>query len=368
MSYEFVQKDVDLAPKTTMQVGGKARYYAEVEREEELLEILQWSQKKGLSPWILGGGSNVIIADAGIDGLVLRYLQREKRLLEESPHDVILEVSAGHSWDALVSFCVEHGWSGLEALSGIPGNVGAAPIQNIGAYGAELSDVFLGAHLLDLKTLKKEFFTLKDAQFSYRESRFKRMERGSFIILKVRLKLKKSLVNGVRYGELKRYLVEHFPEEGEIFRIEAIREAVLRLRRKKSMLWDSKDPNSRSVGSFFINPILEEEEFRLLEKKASKGEIKEKIPFYPLKNGRRKVPAAWLIERSGFPKGWRRGKVALSSKHTLAIVNRDSATAEEIVNFALHIQQKVEKIFGIRLQAEPNFWGFSSQQLLRLQK
>jgi UDP-N-acetylmuramate dehydrogenase len=297
---------------------------------------------------LLAGGSNVVIADEGFDGLVLRIATRgTERAAEEGA--VRLSVAAGESWDELVAGAVADGLVGVECLAGIPGSVGATPIQNVGAYGQEVSETIGSVRVLDRRS--GEVLDLAPAQcgFGYRTSAFKRAP-GERVVLSVELVLPRADRSApVRYGELARALGV---ELGARAPAAAVREAVLGLRRGKGMVLDPADPDSVSAGSFFTNPILEADAFEALERRAG-----ERPPAFPEPDGRVKTSAAWLVERAGFHRGYGNGRAGISSKHTLALVNRGGATTAELVALAREIAAGVERSFGVALVPEPVFVG-----------
>ena len=322
--------DVPLAPLTTLRLGGPARRLVTAYDEAEVVAAVRAHP----GALVLGGGSNVVLPDAGLDAVVL---VRSQGLAGRREGDrVLLEVAAGQDWDALVAVCVADGLVGLEALSGIPGTVGASPVQNIGAYGADVAQTVVAVRALD--TAADEVVTLGPAGcgFGYRTSTFKRQP-GRFVVLSVLF----SLGNGgpsmpVRYTELARTLGV---ELGATAAVGAVREAVLALRRGKGMVLDAADPDSRSAGSFFTNPVL--------------TAVPVGAPSWPEADGRAKVSAAWLIEQAGFGKGWGEGPVGLSSKHTLALVHRGGGRTADLLAVAREVRDGVRAAFGVELAAEP---------------
>jgi len=335
-----VQQNVPLAPLTTLMVGGSAQYFFFAETEDQVADAFAFAKSKTLDIFVLGGGSNVLISDEGFDGIVLKIA-----LKGIEPEGVTLTVAAGEDWDNFVAYCVEHNLAGVECLSGIPGFVGGTPVQNVGAYGQEVSETIVSVRCFDRKT--EEFITLTSAQcgFAYRTSIFNSTERDRYIVLSVTFKLRKGGEPKIVYKDLKEYFGDSKPSLGEV------RDAVLKIRRSKSMVIDANDPNSKSAGSFFKNPIVEKN--KLDELRA----IYTNIPFFEF-GDKVKVPAAWLIENAGFNKGFTLGNAGISSKHTLALINRGTASSVEIINLKKEIQRVVEEKFGIALQPEPVFVGF----------
>jgi UDP-N-acetylmuramate dehydrogenase len=336
-----VLERVPLAAHTTLGVGGAARFYARVEREEHVAEAVAWARERGLPVLVLGGGSNLLVADEGFPGLVAHVSLGGVAYGE----DGTVEAGAGESWDALVEGAVARGLAGFECLSGIPGLVGATPIQNVGAYGQEVRETIARVRAYDLEAGAAVDFDNEACRFGYRESRFKLEDRGRFVVLSVGYRLEPAGAPAVRYPELARYLEEHAAPRPSLA---AVRAAVLAIRRRKSMVLDPGDPDSRSAGSFFVNPIVPE---AVADRIGVDG-----MPRYPAAGGV-KLSAAWLIERAGFSRGYARGAAGLSSKHTLAIVNRGGATARDVAALAREIRDRVAERFGVTLTPEPVFVG-----------
>jgi UDP-N-acetylmuramate dehydrogenase len=331
-----------------MGVGGTARYFLDAPDEGAIVGALAWAQSRGLDARILGSGSNVLIADAGVDGLVVRVGLRGIETREEAGA-VVLTAAAGEPWDDLVRLTVERGWAGLECLSGIPGLVGATPIQNVGAYGQDVSETITAVRALD--RTRGRVVTLPGAEcgFAYRDSRFKSGEPGRWVVLAVTYRLIAGGAPAVRYADVERGLRE---AGMTVPTLADVRETVVRVRRSKSMVLDPADPNRRSCGSFFTNPIVTVQE--AAHAQAALADIA--MPQWPQSDGRIKLSAAWLIERAGFARGHREGAVGLSTNHTLAVVAHDGARAADIAAFAHRIQDVVAARFGVRLVPEPVFW------------
>lgn len=343
---------VPLAPRTTLRLGGRARYFWAVSSGEEAAEALRWARVNRQPVQVLGGGSNTIFPDEGFAGLVLHVAVPGVRFRGDDGA-VTVDAGAGVDWDDLVRESADRGLSGVECLSGIPGTVGAAPIQNVGAYGQELAETLVHVECLDRETLERERIPAGECGFAYRWSRFKGEDRGRYLILGVRLELDRGVHPPLRYEQL-RDAVEERGGIGSLPADEAVRrvrEVVVELRTRKSMVVREEDPDSRSAGSFFLNPVLDEEEFRELERRWASADGREPIPSYPADGGR-KVPAAWLIEKAGFEKGHRHGGVAISRSHALALVNRDGTT-DELLELAERIRESVAGRFGVRLEREP---------------
>jgi len=346
-----VRENVLLAPLTTFQVGGPARYFAEARTIEAVRETVAFARKNGLPWFVLGGGSNLVVSDRGFPGLVLRIgiggIQR--RLGTE-----IFEVGAGEAWDRFVSSAVSQNYAGVECLSGIPGSVGGTPVQNVGAYGQEVAQTIDSVQVLDTSDNQIRELCNEACGFRYRSSIFNGSERGRFIVLRVDFRLLEGGPPYTSYADLRSY----FARRDESPTLAATRQAVCQIRASKAMLITPGDEGSRSAGSFFKNPVLLAAEYGSLNQRAQERGLE--IPSYPALSAHRKVSAAWLVENSGFPKGYRQGAVGISRKHALAIVNRGGARAADIIALRDEIQQRVRERWEIELEAEPVFVGFES--------
>lgn len=343
-----LREHVPLAPFTTLRVGGPARWFLEAETEAEVAEAFAWAKEAGLPVTVLGGGSNLLVADRGIDGLVLRIAIRKVVPSEAAGH---LEVGAGESLDGLVARTVADDLAGLECLSGIPGSVGATPIQNVGAYGQEVSESIVAVSVLDRVSGRQDIIAGDACGFGYRTSAFKNVWRDRYVVLSVRFALRPGGMPKLQYQELLRHFSARGIEEPSL---REVREAVLSLRRSKSMVLDAEDENGKSAGSFFVNPIVEAAH---ADEIADRAGSESAMPRYPAGN-RVKLSAAWLIERAGFPRGTCDGHVGLSTRHALAVVNKGGASAAEIIAFASRIRASVRKRFGVTLSHEPELVGF----------
>ena len=341
------QQFTSLSSLTTLETGGPARLFIPLSSSSIALEVLRWIKKHQLPFKVIGGGSNLLCRDEGFDGVVIQFQNRKIEIL--NPGEIYVE--SGVVWTDLVEWCVEKNWAGLECLAGIPGLVGAAPIQNIGAYGASLSDVCTEVYVYDQEEDELRWWTASECQWRYRWSYFKEYS-DRYIIFALKFKLLVNEVPPIRYAQLNQRLNASHPPP---YSLKEIKDAVIHLRRSKSMIWDPQDPNHRSAGSFFLNPLCTHAEFEALQKCIQQDHSSLSIPHWEEGN-RIKVPAAWLIENAGCPKGFGRGKVGLSSKHTLAVINRGGATTQDLLNFAHLIQQKVYAKFGIILEKEPQLW------------
>jgi UDP-N-acetylmuramate dehydrogenase len=348
-----ITENAPLNHYTTLGVGGRARYMAEAATEEQVLEALDTASSRGWPVFILGSGSNVLFSDAGFPGLVLRIVTRG---IEVTDSDC-LTAAAGEDWDAIVRFSVKRELAGIECLSGIPGTVGATPVQNVGAYGQEVSDTIRSIWVHDRQTGRIGELSKRECGFAYRSSIFSTSMRDRYVILAVSFELKPGGRPTIVYPDLKRF----FGDRAEQATIWAVRQAVLLTRQSKGMLLDSNDPESRTAGSFFKNPLVAEEALLAAEAAARRLgliEASQEMPRYRTADGFYKIPAAWLIERTGIHKGYGIGHVSVSSRHALAIITRPGAAAVEVLEFALQIRARVETVFGIRLELEPVCAGF----------
>lgn len=345
-----IESRVALAPLTTLGVGGQAAHFARVEHETELEDALSWAKERALDVRVLGGGSNVVVADGGFPGLVIDLALRGVRI-HNFGAEVEIRAAAGEPWDDFVAVMVSRGYQGLECLSGIPGRVGATPIQNVGAYGQEVSETICQVTTIDTIKNSARTFTREECQFAYRDSWFKSREPGRYIVTEVTFRLRPNAPAALRYAELER----HFQNQGlRAPSLAQVREGVLQLRRAKSMVLDANDPNSRSCGSFFVNPVLDSAHFEEFSVRAAGiGSV----PQYPQPDGRIKLSAGWLIEHAGFPRGTRDGAVGLSTKHALALVAHGGARTSDITRLAARVQAGVLERFGVQLEPEPVFWG-----------
>ena len=339
-------RNVPLAAHTTLGVGGPAARLVKARSTAELIGLVAAADTEGTPVLVLAGGSNVLISDDGFDGLVVKPDFADGTEAELPDGSLLLDYGAGFNWDELVQKTLADGLSGLEALSGIPGSLGAAPMQNIGAYGMEVAEVIRGVNVYDRELRRTRQFGVDDCRFAYRDSIFKGNER--YVILSVQLKLARSeMSRKVRYQELARTLGV---EIGQNAPATEVREAVLQLRRSKGMVLDDSDPDTRSAGSFFLNPMVAETVADGLPPEA---------PRWPMPDGRVKLSAAWLIEQAGFKRGYtgKSKNVALSGKHTLAITNRGGATAAQVLELASEISAGVRRAFGVTLVPEPRLIG-----------
>jgi UDP-N-acetylmuramate dehydrogenase len=348
----MISERVPLAPLTTLGVGGPARYFAEACTESDVRQAVEYAQSRDLPLFVLGGGSNLLVSDRGFDGLVLKICLRGIELTPGADDTVIFSVAAGEEWDGFVVRAVEENCAGIECLSGIPGSVGGTPVQNVGAYGQEVSETVREVTALDRQSLQLRTFTNAECGFGYRSSIFNTTERDRYIILRVSYSLRRGGKPAMRYADLQKA----FPDVSYSPTLSDVRTAVREIRRRKAMLIVPGDDDARSAGSFFKNPIVPQHQFEVIEAQLrARGLV---LPNYPAGEGFRKLPAAWLVEHTGFAKGYTRGAAGISRRHTLAIVNRGGATAADIVALKDEIQSRVLSEFGIQLQPEPVFLGF----------
>jgi len=343
------QRAISLAARTTLGLGGPAEFFAELERREQVPEALDWARARALPVFVLGGGSNLVVAERGIAGLVVS-LTFAGESVEREGDQVEVSIGAGAVWDDFVARCVARDWSGLECLSGIPGQVGATPIQNVGAYGQEVCDTLLRVDVHDRASGAFLQLDRAECELDYRTSRFKTRDAGRFIVLGATFRLRVGGRPCVAYPEIAR----RFAAAGAPSQVLAeVRQTVLETRRQKSMLLDPSDENGRSCGSFFLNPQLAAAELEQLRARSAAPP-----PVFPQPDGRFKVPAAWLIEQAGFARGQRFGAVGISSRHTLALVCHAGASSAELVSAARRVRDGVGDAFGVWLAPEAQFLGF----------
>jgi UDP-N-acetylmuramate dehydrogenase len=342
---------MELADLTTLRLGGPAGRIVEACTEEELAGLVRDADLADEPLLVLAGGSNVVVADEGFPGTVVRVLTRGVERERET-----VTVQAGEPWDAFVEARVADGLAGIECLSGIPGSVGATPIQNVGAYGQEVAEVITSVRVLNRATGAVAELAPAECGFSYRSSSFKR-EPGEWVVLAVTFALEAQRESRpIRYTELARALGV---ELGESAPLADVRDAVLRLRRSKGMVIDPDDPDSVSAGSFFTNPILDPAHFEELERRVAEALGPDAgLPSFPEPDGQVKTSAAWLVERAGFGRGYGApGPIMVSTKHSLALTNRGGGTTAELVALARRIQVGVRERFGVELTPEPVLVG-----------
>ena len=335
----------DLRDYTSLRVGGPAKKFVEVGTEAEIIAAIEAAGETPIL--IIGGGTNILVADNGFEGTVIRITSHSMQSEIDACSGATLTIGAGENWDEFVATTLERGFAGLETLSGIPGTVGAAPIQNIGAYGHEVSEFITRVRTYDRQRKALKTFTNSECEFSYRNSHFK-AHPGRYVVLDVQFNLRQGeMTTAITYAELAKKLGI---EVGEKAPIAATRAAVLELRAAKGMLLNPSDRDSWSAGSFFTNPIISQE---------VANQLPEGAPKWPTADGKVKTSAAWLIENSGVHKGDSHGGARVSTKHVLALTNAGNATATDIAELAKSAQKSVFEKFGITLEAEVNLVGIT---------
>ncbi|HXO39437.1 MAG TPA: UDP-N-acetylmuramate dehydrogenase [Candidatus Acidoferrum sp.] len=347
------QENIPLAPLTTFRVGGPARYFADAHSEHEVAEAVAFSFARKIPLFVLGGGSNLLVSDEGWPGLVLKVSLQGVEF-EGDSQKMLFHAGAGENWDGLAALAVSKNCSGIECLSGIPGTVGGTPVQNVGAYGQEVSETISRVHALEIATGKLVDLSNGDCGFSYRSSAFNTTRRDQYIVLGVSYLLHRNGEPKIEYADLKKF----FAASSEKSTLQQVRDAVRSIRLSKAMLLVDSDEDCRSAGSFFKNPIVSAAEADQIQALAEKRAPGKTLPRYPAADGQVKLAAAWLVEQSGFHKGYSLGPVGISRKHTLAIVNRGGATAKDILALKDEIEKKVFDIWGVMLRPEPVFVGF----------
>src|SRR3984893_4076416 len=340
----LLEENVPLANLTTFRLGGPARFFVEAKSIGELQDSVALAGSKNLPLFVLGGGSNLLVADSGWPGVVLKVAIAGLERLHDVEGKARFQVGAGESWDRFVSYAVRARCAGVECLSGIPGSVGGTPVQNVGAYGQEVSETIESVEVFDLTDGQVRDLCREACGFTYRSSIFNTTERGRFIILRVAYALTPGGEPQISYADLKR----HFEGRDTSPNLAETREGVRHIRALKGMLIVDGDPDCRSAGSFFKNPIVSREQHEDLQKRAAAKGLT--LPSYPALEKSKKVSAAWLGQHSGFARGYGDGHVGISSKHALAIVNRGGATADEVVALKEQIQQRVEELWGVQLE------------------
>lgn len=341
-----MREHVPLAPFTTLGVGGPARWFVSAEREDDVQAAVAFGKSRDLPLFILGGGSNLIISDAGFPGLVLHVAVKGISLEETAAGRVIVTAAAGEDWNGLVQFTVDLNLQGMECLAGIPGTVGGTPVQNVGAYGQEVAQTLTSARCYDMQTGTVVHLRHADFGFGYRTSLLNTIARGRYIILAVSFALVRNGAPNLSYADLQRTLAP-----GSTPSLAEVSQAVRTIRKAKGMVVDPADPDSRSAGSFFRNPIVPASTLDRLAN--ATGLPQDRIPHWPAGDDCIKLPAAWLLERAGFVRGYELGNAGISSKHTLALINRGGATERDIAALRERILAEVQQKFGITLEQEP---------------
>ncbi len=349
-----------LADHTTLGLGGPAKAFHSAATTDELVRLVTDAERTGERVLVLGGGSNLVVADDGFPGTVILVASQGVTLTEAGTDPetgetvVLLRADAGVDWDPLVERAVAEGLNGIEFLSGIPGRVGSTPIQNVGAYGQDVSQTIREVLVLDRTTGDLVTMSNADCGFTYRDSSFKGHDR--YVVCEVVFELRRGpLSRPVRYAEVARTMGV---EAGERVPLEKAREVVLGLRRGKGMVLDPADPDTRSAGSFFTNPILSPEQYAAFRERAlERLGTDAQIPGHPDDEGNVKLSAAWLIDRAGFTKGYGDGPARISGKHTLALTNPGGASTADLLDLAREVRAGVEAAFGVRLVNEPVMVG-----------
>ncbi|HVZ82589.1 MAG TPA: UDP-N-acetylmuramate dehydrogenase [Terracidiphilus sp.] len=348
-----IEENQPLAPYTTFGIGGPARWFAHAVSEDDVAEAAQWAREHGVPLFVLGGGSNLLVADAGFDGLVL-HVELCGIMRDRDGDAALYRVAAGEDWDKFVQRAVDENCAGIECLAGIPGTAGGTPVQNVGAYGQEVASVIERVRAFDLAACAFVEFSNAECAFAYRHSRFNASARGRYVVTRVDYRLIEGGAPTIRYADLQRQFADA-PQPT----LRDVAEAVRRIRAGKGMLLVEGDADCHSAGSFFKNPVVTHEQLQVVVAAAEK-----EPPRFPAGADTAesvKIPAAWLIEQAGFVKGYARGPVAISSRHTLALTNRGGATAEDVLALAREIRGAVEGRFGVRLEMEPVLLGFPDQ-------
>ena len=345
------QMNVPLAPLSTLGVGGAAKWLTRAQQTRDVADAHAWCADRGVPMFVLGGGSNLVIADEGFGGLVLHIALRGTDLVVDG-EEMLVTSRAGEPWDDVVAAVVARGFAGLECLSGIPGSVGGTPIQNVGAYGQEVAGSIERVTVFDRTGGATAMLAPRECGFSYRMSRFKADDTGRYVVCEVAFRVRRGSPT-TTYPDVAAHLHRSGVSSPSVA---DVRDAVLAIRRQKGMVVDARDPDTRSVGSFFVNPIVTEDARETIASIAG-----EAAPEFSMGGGRVKIPAAWLIERSGFTKGYRAGAVGISTKHPLAIVTRAGATSRDVVRMAGRIKRAVADRFGVWLMPEPIFVGFGDE-------
>jgi len=340
------EENVPLGPLTTLGVGGAAKFMARVRSEGDLVDAVEFARSQGLPVFVLGGGSNLLVGDAGFDGVVLRIEIAGSLEFVERDRSVEVEAAAGLDWDAFVLATCERGLTGVECLAGIPGLVGGTPVQNVGAYGQEVAETIVSVRALDLEAMQFVSLSAAECGFAYRRSVFNSTARRRYIVTAVTFRFSRGRSVELRYAELQRRFEGQSPSPMEVYSI------VREIRHGKGMLLVPGEADCRSAGSFFKNPVVDAAVFQRIAA-ATEGAI----PHWDADEGKVKLAAAWLVEQAGFHKGFAMGRAGISSRHTLAVINRGGAAAGEIVALRDEIVRRVEERFSVKLEQEPVIVG-----------
>ncbi|HEV2215134.1 MAG TPA: UDP-N-acetylmuramate dehydrogenase [Terracidiphilus sp.] len=348
----LLEEHKPLAPFTTFGIGGPARWFVAADTEDDVREAAAWAGRHHIPLFVLGGGSNLLVSDQGFEGLVLHICLCGIAQTDQNA-TTIFSAAAGEDWDAFVEQTLQANCAGIECLAGIPGTVGGTPVQNVGAYGQDVASTISSVRAFDLSQNVFVEFSAAECQFAYRRSRFNTEDRGRYIVTRVNYRLAPGGAPTLRYADLQRtFTSDQTPA------LPAVAEAVRRIRHAKGMLLVTGDPDCRSAGSFFKNPVVSFNQLRAIALAAGAEPPHFPSGPEPEHQGMVKLPAAWLIEQAGFTKGAARGAAGISSRHTLALVNRGGATAREILALAKEIREAVATRFQIHLEREPVLIGF----------
>lgn len=345
----LIEENRALAPFTTFGIGGRARWFVEARSEDDIAAAAEWAREHRVPLFVLGGGSNLLVADAGFEGLVLHIGLLGTEVERRDGGEVTYRAAAGEDWDHFVRRAIDDGSAGVECLAGIPGTVGGTPVQNVGAYGQEVSSVIERVRAIDLEDGRMVVFSGSECGFAYRRSRFNGEDRGRYAVTRVDYLLQRGGEPTLRYADLQRALAgSERPSLAEVA------QTVRHIRRGKGMLLVEGDPDCHSAGSFFKNPVVASARVERIAAAAGK-----QPPLFPTgEDGLVKLPAAWLIEQAGFRKGFAMGAAGISSRHTLALINRGGARAADVMALAERIRAAVEERFTVRLEQEPVLLGF----------
>ena len=347
-----IQENIPLAAYTTLGIGGPARWLLTADSEDDVAAAVAFARQRSLPLFVLGGGSNLLVSDAGFPGVMLHMA-----IHGITRDGAVLRVGAGESWDGLVQYAVDAGLAGIECLAGIPGTTGGTPVQNVGAYGQEVAETIASVRCFDMHTGAYVDLSNADCGFAYRTSVLNTSERGRYIVTRVDFALIPDGAPRLAYADLRKHFEQRAAGAGAAASpsLRETAEAVRAIRRGKSMVVDPADPNSKSAGSFFRNPVVSIDS--LLHIAEAAGIPLNAVPHWPAGDGLIKLPAAWLLERAGFVRGYALGNVGISTKHTLALVNRGGATAADMMALRERIVDEVLRRFGVRLEQEPVWVG-----------
>lgn len=342
-----LEAGVLLADWCTLEVGGAAEWFVQARSEDEVLEALAWADARRAPVLVLGGGSNIVIADSGFSGVVVQVALRGVSMYDHGS-TVVFSAGSGEAWDPFVARTIRENCAGLECLSAIPGLVGGTPVQNVGAYGQEVSGTIQSVRVVDRVARQARTMPSGECGFGYRTSRFKHGDAGRFIVTRVDYALARHAPPTISYADV----VKYFADRAGQPTLQDVRDAIIAIRSRKGMVIREGNPANRSCGSFFVNPVISRAHLETI------GDL----PHYPAGEGRVKVPAAWLIEQAGFPRGYIQGAVGISPFQAQGLINRGGATAADVVGLAVAIKRAVWQRFAIALVPEPVFAGFADNR------